>query len=94
MVDTLSVGLKDAYDMYKELRDQGLIWKDCDPDNIGRLIKDNQIYFEGIDHIDKNATGYIDCNNEILKKAMWSLLITIIFIPKKNFKLYLIMVNH
>lgn len=68
MVDTLSVGLKDAYDMYKELRDQGLVWKDCDLDNIGRLIKDNQIYFEGIDHIDKNATGYLDCNDEILKK--------------------------
>lgn len=69
MVDTSSVGKKDAYDMYKELRDQGLIWKDCDPDNLGRLLKDNKIYFDGIDCVDKNATGYLDDNDEVLKKG-------------------------
>lgn len=68
-VDTENVTHADLYDIYKELRDEGLIWYDCHLSNIGRLIRDNNIYYEGIERVDINATGYLTDNTEVLKKG-------------------------
>ena len=68
-VDTKNITKEDVYFIYKELRDCGLVWTDCKGDNLGRLLKDNKVYFKGIDKVDKNATGYINDNIEILKKG-------------------------
>ena len=68
-VDTKNITKEDVYFIYKELRDCGLVWTDCKEDNLGRLLKDNKVYFKGIDKVDKNATGYINDNIEILKKG-------------------------
>ncbi len=69
IVDTKHNNLVNIYEIYKELREQGLIWVDCHKDNVGILLKDNKVYYKGIDKVDKNATGYITENTEILKKG-------------------------
>ena len=57
------------YELYKELRDEGLIWTDCHKCNVGILLKDNKVYYKDINFVDKNATGYTSENKEILKKG-------------------------
>ena len=69
VVDTKHNGNINLYEIYKELRDEGLIWTDCYKDNVGILLKDNKVYYKDIDYIDKNATGYTSENKEILKKG-------------------------
>ena len=68
-VDTKNVSFRDVVDIYKELRDQHLIWTDCSLSNIGRLKRDNRIYFNHKISPDINATGYLSENKEILKKG-------------------------
>lgn len=69
VVDTKHNGNIDLYELYKELRDEDLIWTDCNKDNVGILLKDNKVYYKDIDFVDKNATGYTSENKEILKKG-------------------------
>ena len=38
---------EELYQLYKKLRDVGLIWTDIAPKNVGRLLKDNKIYWNG-----------------------------------------------
>ena len=69
VVDTKHNGNINLYELYKELRDEDLIWTDCNKDNVGILLKDNKVYYKDIDFVDKNATGYTSENKEILKKG-------------------------
>lgn len=69
VVDTKNITKEDVYFIYKELRDCGLVWTDCKEENIGRLLKDNKIYFKGIDKVDKSAVGYNNDNEEMLKEG-------------------------
>ncbi len=46
---------EDVYKVYKELRDQGIIWGDAKPNNLGRLIKPNKRYLDSIGEIDDNG---------------------------------------
>lgn len=62
---------EELYEVYKELRDKGIYWGDCHKGNVGRLIKDNKIYFnEPIYFSDENC-GYIktDESNIVLKSG-------------------------
>ena len=68
-VDTEHIVNINLYELYKELRDEGLIWTDCHKCNVGILLKDNKVYYKDIDFVDKNATGYTSENKEILKKG-------------------------
>ena len=68
-VDTKNINEDDVYYIYKTLRDEGLIWMDHLEDNVGRLLKDNKIYFEGIDYVDSESTNYIGDNVSILPKG-------------------------
>lgn len=68
-VDTKTVDGEDLYQIYKKLRDQGLIWTDCHTDNIGRLLKDNKVYFNGVNNVLENATGYTKNEIQTLKKG-------------------------
>lgn len=45
VVDTNNVNTENLYQVYKKLREEGYVWVDCRLDNIGRLLKDNKIYF-------------------------------------------------
>lgn len=35
----------DLYDLYKKMRDLGLVWMDIRADNVGRLLRDNKLYW-------------------------------------------------
>lgn len=62
-VETGNITYEDAYQVYKELRDEGLVWIDCYPSNIGRLEKSNKVYFDNqIDPVSSaiNYNGDID----------------------------------
>lgn len=60
-VSTKNITESDIYIVYKELRDKGYIWADCRLDNVGKLLKDNKIYFN-----DLNPTlSSINYNTEI-----------------------------
>ena len=66
-VDTKNITDADVYYVYKELRKQRLIWTDPKKENLGRLIKDNKIYFDGVDKVDKNSTGFLTDSDYSLK---------------------------
>ncbi len=56
--------------VYKELKEKGKIWADPRIQNIGILRKENKIYFDGIDSVNKESLGYIKetiTDDEILK---------------------------
>ena len=52
-VDTEHIVNINLYELYKELRDEGLIWTDCNKENVGILLKDNKVYYKDIDFVDK-----------------------------------------
>ena len=66
-VDTNNITDNDVYLVYKELRKQGIIWTDPKKANLGRLTKDNKIYFDGIDMVDKVGTGFLTDSSCTLK---------------------------
>ena len=66
-VDTKNITDADVYYVYKELRKQRLVWTDPKKENLGRLIKDNKIYFDGVDKVDKNSTGFLTDSDYSLK---------------------------
>lgn len=67
-VSTKNITEKDVYILYKELRDKGYIWIDCKKDNVGRLLKDNKIYFNDLDPT-LSAINYNTNNNEELNEG-------------------------
>lgn len=68
-VDRNDITKEDVYNIYKELREDGLIWVDPSIANLGRLVRDNEIYFDDIEFVDKESTGYLTDNDEVLKKG-------------------------
>ena len=66
-VNTDNITEENAYSIYKELRDLGYIWVDCRPENIGRLIRKNKIYFDDLNP-KKEALNYkTDISKELNK---------------------------
>ena len=49
---------EDMYQLYKGLRDQGLIWTDIKHNNFGRLRKPNTVNFEGANSISYRDFGF------------------------------------
>lgn len=66
-VDTKNITDNDVYFVYKELRKQGIIWTDPKKANLGRLIKDNKIYFDGVDQVNIVGTGFLTDSAYTLK---------------------------
>ena len=56
----ISITDEDAYLIYKELRDDGIIWLDAKMENLGRLKKDNVIHFKEPLYVKKESVGYIE----------------------------------
>lgn len=50
---------EDAYLIYKELRDDGIIWLDAKMENLGRLEKENIIHFNEKLYAKNETVGYI-----------------------------------
>ena len=55
LVDDFKVSEEELYQLYKRIRELGLMWLDVDTRNAGRLIKDNVVHWNGelaqIDHV-------------------------------------------
>ena len=68
-VDTKNISENDVYKIFKELRDNHIIWTDPDPSGLGRLLKDNKVYFNGIDYVSMQGTKYLTDANYTLKKG-------------------------
>ena len=54
-----SITDEDAYLIYKELRDDGIIWLDAKKENLGRLQKDNIAHFKDQLYVKNETVGYI-----------------------------------
>lgn len=54
-----SITDEDAYLIYKELRDDGIIWLDAKKENLGRLQKDNIAHFKEPLYVRNETVGYI-----------------------------------
>ena len=54
-----SITDEDAYLIYKELRDDGIIWLDAKRENLGRLEKDNIAHFKEPLYVKNENVGYI-----------------------------------
>lgn len=50
---------EDAYLIYKELRDSGIIWLDAKKENLGKLQKDNIAHFNEHLYVKNETVGYI-----------------------------------
>ena len=50
---------EDVYQIYKELRDEGIVWIDCKKANVGRLIKDNSEHYKEPLNLRNETVGYI-----------------------------------
>jgi len=53
----------ELYEIYKELREDGIIWTDVKSENVGQLVRPNRVYLNGKTiSINTNSTG-LDGNN-------------------------------
>ncbi len=63
------VSKEELYQVYKDVRKDGMIWSDAKPENVGRLLRDNKVYFDGIDEVFYKNLGFQEDNEvEVLKK--------------------------
>lgn len=67
-VNTDGIDEVDAYIIYEELRNNGYIWVDCKPNNIGKLIKNNKVHYKNLDPV-KEAINYTTDNLEDLSEG-------------------------
>ena len=65
-VSTGNITDKETYLIYKELRDKGYYWVDCNSRNLGKLIRNNKVYFDNLNPA-KEAINYTTENNEELQ---------------------------
>ena len=54
----------DVYSVFKELRDDGIIWLDPKPENLARLEKDNIIHFKETLYVENESLGFLPSNSK------------------------------
>lgn len=59
------ISKKDIYIIYKELRDKGYFWIDVNPENLGRLLRKNKIYFSDINPTKESVNYTSDIDEEL-----------------------------
>lgn len=83
----------DAYLIYKELRDDGIIWLDAKRENLGRLEKDNIAHFSEPLYVKNETVGYIPetlKQDKPLKKGEIVIIDTDFLFREKDFDLTLL----
>lgn len=56
----IEIDEEELYDLYKELRDRGIIWTDVKKKNVGRLLKENKRHWNKQLGNPKKAVGYME----------------------------------
>lgn len=56
----IDVTPEEIYEVYKEIRQLGMIWTDAKQCNLGRLIKSNRIHFDRVDEVHGPNIGFPD----------------------------------
>lgn len=54
----ISITEDDVYQVYKELRNDGIIWTDAKSKNLGRLKKPNLVHMKNFNEVDDNSLRY------------------------------------
>ncbi len=68
--DEKDVTQEEMYDLYKKLRDEGIVWVDIRENNLGYLLKDNILHWNKPIQYDSESRGMLPCNQNItLKKG-------------------------
>lgn len=66
---SLPASINELYEIYKDIRKDGMIWTDVKQENVGRLIKDNHIHYNGIENVYGPNLGFKEDNKvKILRK--------------------------
>lgn len=70
----INISEEELYNLYKELRERGIVWSDIKKKNVGRLLKDNKRYWDKNIANSKRAVGYkeegeFDLESDILKRG-------------------------
>ncbi len=66
--DSITEG--ELYTLYKNLREEGIIWTDPRNNNVGKLLKDNYCYINGeVVNINQTNNGFDKNNVNVLKKG-------------------------
>lgn len=88
-VDTdINIDLNTLYKIYSEFRKDGLYPIDLKKENIGRLIKDNIIYWNKSINLDPKTKGFDKENEIVLKAGELVLLDTELIYTKEDIPLY------
>ena len=58
LADIKNISEDEVYLVYKELREDGIIWADAKRTNLGRLIRPNVAYFKGISEVSYKTMGF------------------------------------
>lgn len=88
-----SITDEDAYLVYKELRDDGIIWFDAKKENLGRLQKDNVAHFKEPLYVKNETVGYIKetlRKDEPLKKGELIIIDTDMLFRENDFNIALL----
>lgn len=65
----------ELYQIYKDLRINGIIWTDVKNDNLGRLLKDNIVHYDNV-LLDNEAKGIEGTSTKTLKKGEYVIIDT------------------
>ncbi len=68
-LDADSITEEELYSFYKMLREKGIVWVDVRQDNMGRLLKENKLYwYEGTTYTSQSR-GMLPCDDDTVLQA-------------------------
>ncbi len=65
----LNISTSEVYSLYEKLRQYGIIWLDAKERNVGRLLKDNNLYYHQQLALSMESRGLHGCNETVLSKG-------------------------
>lgn len=65
----LNISTSEVYSLYEKLRQYGIIWLDAKGSNIGRLLKDNNLYYHQQLALSMESRGLHGSNDYVLSKG-------------------------
>lgn len=79
--------LDEIYQVYKDIREQGMVWTDCKPANLGKLKKDNIVHlpsFKGVKKTHHSRVGFEEDNDVDILPAGETVLLDLDYVFNAN----------